>query len=135
MSTEEDVTPFRISVSQGALQQLKSKLEQTIVADDQEYDNLEEAWSHGPPAKDLRRLIKYWKSSFDWRAVEEGLNNRLHMFKTRVNVDNFESLDIHFVHHKSGEARSAIPLLFIHGCKFWSLVMIRCALCSISDPL
>jgi len=41
---------------------------------------------------------------------------RSHKFKTRVTIDGFEEIDMHFVHQKS-EVDEAIPLLFVHGCE------------------
>ncbi|KAI9047425.1 hypothetical protein LZ554_008869 [Drepanopeziza brunnea f. sp. 'monogermtubi'] len=116
MAARNTSHPFKISVSDRSLQQLKQKLELTTIADDQEYINEEEAWSHGPPASDLRRLVEYWKTGFDWRAVEERLNSQLQMFTTTIDVDGFESMNVHFVHHKSEKCSGkSIPLLFIHG--------------------
>ncbi|PQE29718.1 Epoxide hydrolase protein [Rutstroemia sp. NJR-2017a WRK4] len=114
----QDITPFQISVPESSIQHLKQKLELTTISDDQEYTDTEEAWSHGPPAEDLRRLIDYWKEGFDWRAIETNLNNQLNMFKTRIDVERFEDVEVHFVHHKSAnQSENAIPLLFIHGCE------------------
>lgn len=40
--------------------------------------------------------------------------NELPQFMTRVDVKGFPSIDMHFVHQKSG-VEGAIPLLFVHG--------------------
>jgi len=62
---------------------------------------------------DIKRLASYWATTYDWRATEAQLN-RLPHFKTKVQVDGFGDLDIHFLHQKS-EVKGAIPLLFVHG--------------------
>jgi hypothetical protein len=64
---------------------------------------------------DIKRLTEYWKNGFDWRHQEEQLNH-LPQFKTKVTVDGFGEINMHFVHQKS-EHPNAIPLLFVHGCK------------------
>jgi hypothetical protein len=63
----------------------------------------------------MKRLTKYWADGFDWRAQEAALNEKLPQFTTKVNVDWFGELDIHFVHKKSAK-KDSIPLLFCHGC-------------------
>lgn len=63
--------------------------------------------------KDIRRLTEYWRTKFDWREKEIGLNH-LPNFMTRITVDGFDPLDIHFLHQKS-QVKGAIPLLFVHG--------------------
>ena len=40
--------------------------------------------------------------------------NKLPQFMTKVEVDGFGELDIHFLHQKSS-SKNAIPLLFVHG--------------------
>jgi microsomal epoxide hydrolase len=119
--TSESIVPFEISVSDRSLEQLSQKLHLAIISEDQECssDDSEDEWSHGPPAKDLHRLLERWKSDFDWKTVEKKINSRLCMFQTQISVEGFGELDIHFVHHKSDiKSESAIPLLFIHGCRF-----------------
>ena len=65
---------------------------------------------------DIKRLVSHWKNKFDWRKHEAKLNE-LPQFKTKVMVDGFEEVDMHFVHQKS-DTPGAIPLLFVHGCEF-----------------
>ena len=40
--------------------------------------------------------------------------NKLPQFMTKVEVDGFGELEIHFLHQKSSN-KNAIPLLFVHG--------------------
>ncbi|KAF9017545.1 alpha beta-hydrolase [Hymenopellis radicata] len=53
--------------------------------------------SYGVPLAAMRRLVDYWKS-----------------VHRDIQVDGFETLNIHYVHQKS-KAVDAIPLLFLHG--------------------
>jgi hypothetical protein len=61
----------------------------------------------------LKELVEYWRDEYDWRKYETFLNTFSH-FKTPIQIDGFESLDIHFIHHCSSRD-DAIPLLFLHG--------------------
>jgi microsomal epoxide hydrolase len=105
------ITPFNIAVPDTQLQQLHQKLEQASFPDE-----LDEAgWDMGVPLSEMKRLVTTWRENFDWRAQEKKLNDQLNQFTVPVPVDGFGELDIHVVHHRSGNPR-AIPLLFIHGC-------------------
>ena len=104
------IEPYTISVPEEQHERLTKKLEATTFPDD-----LDQAgWDYGAPLADVKRLAAYWRQKFDWRKQEAKLNE-LPNFKTAIQVDGFESLDIHFVHQKSN-VDGAIPLLFSHGC-------------------
>lgn len=118
-------TPYHISVPDEAVEKLKSKLADTIFPDSLEGDDV---WKYGAPLSDVKSLATYWKDGFDWRAAEAKINE-LPNYKAPIAVDGFGSLDIHFVHQPSPVQR-AIPLLFVHGCKFY-----RVMICTISDLL
>jgi len=104
-------TPFTISVSDRQLELLHSKLELTTLPDE-----LEEAdWKYGVPLADIKRLVERWKNGYNWRKHEKDLNDELPMFMRDIDVDDFGTLNIHYVHKKSA-VTSAIPLLYCHGC-------------------
>lgn len=104
------IEPYTISVPEERRERLIKKLEATTFPDE-----LDQAgWDYGAPLADVKRLATYWKENFDWRKQEAKLNE-LPNFKTAIQVDGFESLDIHFVYQKSN-VDGAIPLLFSHGC-------------------
>ena len=105
------IQPYTISVPESKLQNLAKKLEATNFPD--ELDQAD--WDYGAPLADVKRLTAYWKDKYDWRKQEAKIN-QLPNFKTAIQVDGFESLDIHFVYQKS-DVEGAIPLLFCHGCK------------------
>lgn len=63
----------------------------------------------------MKRLAKYWRDGFDWRA-QENLLNELPQFTTKIEIDGFGEFDMHFVHQKGPEG--SVPLLFCHGCEF-----------------
>ena len=106
------IKPFKISVLDADIQLVKQKLSLATFPDQVDFS---EDWAYGAPLSDVKRLAKYWKDDFDWRQQEKKLNQLPH-FTTDISVDNFGSLNIHFLHQKSGKPDS-IPLLFCHGCK------------------
>lgn len=65
-------------------------------------------WGYGSDKEYVKKLVSYWRDSFDWRAAEKKLNELNH-FMTDIN-----GTDIHFIHHKSANP-DATPLLLIHG--------------------
>lgn len=104
------IESYTISVPEEERERLIKKLEATTLPDE-----LDQAgWDYGAPLADVKRLATYWREKFDWRKQEAKLNE-LPNFKTPIQVDGFEPLDIHFVHQKS-DVDGAIPLLFSHGC-------------------
>ena len=59
---------------------------------------------------------QWWGEGYDWRKAEAEIN-KLPQYTRDIDVEGFETLNIHYVHQKS-EVDTAIPLLFLHGCKF-----------------
>ena len=107
------ITPYTISIPQASLDQLQQKLSFATFPDE-----LDEAgWDYGAPLADIKRLTAYWREKYDWRKDEKQLNE-LPQFMTKVEVDGFGELDIHFVHQTS-PVKNAVPLLFVHGCKVY----------------
>lgn len=109
----ESEQPFKIQISDDQLELLQKKLALTVLPDE-----LEDAGrDYGVPLGDIKRLLARWQSGYDWRKYEKELNDELPwQFQRDISVDNFGSLNIHYVHKKS-EVANAIPLLFIHGCE------------------
>lgn len=109
---ESPIKPYQIEVPESKLKSLKAKLDLATFPDDAP---LTDNWTYGAPLGDIKRLVKHWRNDYDWRAHEAKLNELPH-FTTRVPVDGFGELDMHFVHQKS-TSPNAVPLLFCHGCK------------------
>ncbi|KAJ5721846.1 uncharacterized protein N7483_009780 [Penicillium malachiteum] len=105
-------TPYAISVSDTALQELNQRLSWAKFPT-QFKSSEQNSWEFGVPAIELERLVTYWKNQFDWKKAEEELNELPH-YRTEIEVDGFDILDIHFIHHVS-PVKNAIPLLFSHG--------------------
>ncbi|KND87133.1 putative epoxide hydrolase [Tolypocladium ophioglossoides CBS 100239] len=106
----EEIRPFKISVPDSAIAALKDKLAAATFPDEVDFSD---DWNYGAPLREVKRLANYWKDGFDWRAQEVKLNTLPH-YMTKIPVEGFGSLDIHFIHHKSSKLDS-IPLLFCHG--------------------
>lgn len=103
--------PYTINVPQDKIDRLKQKLALTEFPDELEGSG----WSLGCPLSEIKTLTKAWQE-FDWRAAEKKLNG-FPQFHTDVEVGNFGTLDIHFIHQRA-ESHDAIPLLFVHGCRY-----------------
>lgn len=116
--------PFKISVTDDKIAQLKAKLDKVTFPDE-----LEDAgWKYGVPLADIKRLVARWKDGYDWKQQEKSLNDELPQFTRDIDVDGFQTLNIHYVHQKS-EAIDAIPLLFVHGCRHSPLIQRRLTRC------
>ena len=107
--------PFQIAVSDSQLSLLHQKLGLATLPGEIE----DAGWSYGVPLADVERLLKRWKDGYDWRKEEAKLNAELPQFTRDIEVEGFGSLNVHYVHKQSG-VEGAIPLLFIHGCTFFS---------------
>lgn len=67
---------------------------------------------------EIRRLsggVERWETGYDWRSHEKALNDALPMFTRDIDVDEFGTLNLHYVHARSTVA-NAIPLFYSHGC-------------------
>ncbi|TCD61396.1 hypothetical protein EIP91_008517 [Steccherinum ochraceum] len=107
MSHPEQI--FTLSIPDSELAYLRKKLEDVRFPDELN----ESGWDYGTPLTDVRRLVARWKDGYDWRAAEAKINT-LPQFTRDIDVDQFGTLNIHYVHAKS-QAKDAIPLLFAHG--------------------
>ena len=107
-----EIKLFEVSVCEDALKTLKDKLHAATYFEEIEFSD---DWKYGAPQSDIKRLANYWANGFDWRAQEAKINE-LPQFTTKVLIDGFGELEMHFVHKKSDRPRS-IPLLFSHGCE------------------
>jgi pimeloyl-ACP methyl ester carboxylesterase len=99
-----DIQPFKIEVSDAALEDLKTRLAQTRFPEPETPDD----WSQGLPLAYARELRDYWLHNYDWRTREAALN-RFTQFSTE-----FDGLAIHFIHCESPHPQ-AVPLVMTHG--------------------
>jgi microsomal epoxide hydrolase len=97
-------TPFRLTVPDGALADLRERLAKTRFPDEPPL----EPWTTGTSLSYLKELTGYWKDDFDWRAQERQLN-ALRQFKVPIG-----GIDLHFI-HEPGRGPHPLPLLLSHG--------------------
>ena len=91
--------PFKIDISQDALDDLGRRLENTRWP-----AGLGTGWECGIPVEYLRELARYWREDYNWRAAEAKLN-AFPQFITEIDGQN-----IHFLHVRSPQL-DATPLL------------------------
>ncbi|WP_280249475.1 epoxide hydrolase family protein [Nocardia abscessus] len=122
MTTDQDIRPFRIDIPQEKIDDLHRRLAGTPWPDDLPGAK----WDKGMRVSYLRPLAEYWRTEFDWRAVEAKLNELPHF------VTGIDGQQVHFLHVRSPEP-DALPLVLNHG---WpaSFVEFLEVLGPLSDP-
>jgi pimeloyl-ACP methyl ester carboxylesterase len=98
------ISPFRISVADGVLDDLKWRLRHTRWPESELVDD----WSQGVPLNWIQEICRYWAVEYDWRAREARLN-RFPQFVTEI-----DGLGVHFLHVRSPHP-DAMPLILTHG--------------------
>lgn len=106
MATTQDttITPFRIDIPQGNVDDLTSRLRATRMPAPLPGDD----WDTGIPSGYLQELVSAWADEFDWRAVEVRLNE-IPQFTTVIDGQR-----IHFAHIRS-TVPDATPVILTHG--------------------
>jgi pimeloyl-ACP methyl ester carboxylesterase len=98
------MTPFRIDVSDEALDDLRTRLSRTRFTT----RSGQQPWQGGADPDYLRDLAAYWLDGFDWRAREAALNAHPQY------LAEIAGRRMHFLHLRStSEAR--LPLILSHG--------------------
>ena len=97
-------TPFRLTIPEAALEDLRARLAHTRLPDEPPL----EAWSTGTSRTYMEELLAYWRGRFDWRAQEQSLN-RFRQFSVPLG-----GIELHFI-HEPGRGPDPIPLLLSHG--------------------
>jgi epoxide hydrolase len=104
MAHDSKISPYRIDISQSALDDLRDRLGRTRWPD--ELPGV--GWDLGVPLDYLKGLAEYWATTYDWRGQEAALNE-FAQFTTVIDDQN-----VHFLHVRSPEPE-ALPLLITHG--------------------
>ena len=102
--TTQEVTSFKVHVTQAALDDLKKRLANARWPDKEPVTD----WSQGVPLAKARALVEYWRTRYDWRRVESTLNG-LPQFRTQI-----DGLGFHFIHVRS-KHENALPIILTHG--------------------
>jgi pimeloyl-ACP methyl ester carboxylesterase len=100
----EAVTPFRASIPQADLDDLRRRLGRVRWPDRETVSD----WSQGVPLAKAQTLISYWRDHYNWRRFETRLS-AYPQFRTQI-----DGLGVHFIHVKSKNA-DALPLILTHG--------------------
>jgi hypothetical protein len=98
------IRPFRISVDDGVLDDLRSRLRRTCWPEAELVDD----WSRGAPLQWIQDVCRYWADQYDWRSREARLN-RFAQFTTEI-----DGLGIHLLHVRSPHP-DALPLVITRG--------------------
>ena len=101
---DQSIRPFRISVSQDTLTDLKRRLAATRWPEQETVTDR----SQGVQLATMKALVSYWQGSYDWQKVEARLN-ALPQFVTTI-----DGLDIHFIHVRSKHPNT-MPVIITHG--------------------
>ena len=120
---DAEIRPFRVEVSDEALDDLRNRLAGTRWPSEVPGAG----WSRGVPLGYLKELAGYWRDGFDWRKQEAELN-QVPQFTTVI-----DGQTIHFLHVRSPEP-GALPLIVSHGYP-GSVVEFLDLLGPLSDPL
>ena len=96
-------TPYTINISDERLATIKAK----VAAYDWSQLPDTGGWNSGIGIDDLKRLVAYWRDTYDWRKVEGSLNQRPHF------VADIEGERLHFVRVKGDGSKP--PVLLLHG--------------------
>ncbi|KAI1290784.1 Juvenile hormone epoxide hydrolase 1 [Halotydeus destructor] len=103
---DKAIRKFAINVPEEVLDDLKGRLNSTRIIESIQGSNFE----YGFHSDQLKKVIEYWSTKYDWRKQEAILNKLTH-FKTQV-----EGIDVHYIHAKpTGGATKVYPLLMVHG--------------------
>ncbi len=121
--TNDNIKPFKISVSDDILSDLKLRLANTRWPEKETVED----WSQGIPLAYTQEICRYWQEEYDWRT-REALLNRYDQFTTEL-----DGIDIHFIHARSPHDQ-ARPLIMTHG---WpgSIVEFQKVIGPLIDPV
>jgi pimeloyl-ACP methyl ester carboxylesterase len=102
--TSADIKPFRVEVPQAQIDDLNDRLDRTIRANEIPGSGS----TYGVGVDWVQSLVEKWRTEFDWRSVEERLN-QYPQYTTVIDGQN-----IHFIHVRSGQP-DALALILTHG--------------------
>ena len=121
-TSSEAIVPFHINIPEVALTDLRKRILATRWPDMETVNDR----SQGVQQAQIKALVQYWGTSYNWRKVEAKLN-ALPQFKTTI-----DGFGIHFIHVRSRHA-NPLPLIITHG---WpgSVLEVVNAIGPLTDP-
>ena len=102
--THATPVPFSLHVDDRVLDDMRDRLARTRWPDEPPGP----AWSTGSSVAYMQALAEHWRTGFDWREHEAGLN-RFRQFTVPL-----AGIDLHFI-HEPGQGPAPLPLLLSHG--------------------
>jgi pimeloyl-ACP methyl ester carboxylesterase len=102
------VHSYEVRVPESTLEDLRGRLARTrpLPQGDETEDDAQ--WEAGPSPAYLGELVDYWRTRYDWRAREAGIN-RFAQFRASVG-----GVALHFVHER-GKGEAPLPIVLTHG--------------------
>jgi pimeloyl-ACP methyl ester carboxylesterase len=104
VETGTAIRSFHVDIPQEELDDLRRRLAATRWPDKETVADA----SQGAQLAEMKELVRYWATEYDWRRAEAKLN-ALPQFTTEI-----DGLDIHFLHVRSSHD-DALPLIVTHG--------------------
>jgi pimeloyl-ACP methyl ester carboxylesterase len=104
VTTNEEIRPYRIKVSDEDLADLRYRLDRVRWAPEPEGGDT----GYGVPVARVRELVEHWRHHYDWRVWENRFNAHPQYTTT------IDGTDVHFLHVRSPEPH-ALPLVLSHG--------------------
>lgn len=108
------VESYEVKIAQETLDDLRRRLAAARWTDEVSGAD----WGYGTNLSYLKKLVKYWRDEFDWRAQEKSINDFAHF---RAEVDG---LGLHFIHER-GKGANPLPLVLLHGFPSSFLQMLK----------
>src|SRR5580698_6968974 len=98
--SESAIEPYTIEVPESVLNDLHRRLENTRWSQSPDL-----GWDGGMDANYLRQFCDYWREGYNWRNVEQSLNQLAH-YRTEM-----DDIGIHFVYERGKDLRHSRSFL------------------------
>ena len=98
------ITEFKCQILQSVIDDLKFRISQTRWTDEIKGSS----WQYGANLSYIKELADYWVDKFDWRKVENEINQYPNY------IAEIDGVKIHFLHIK-GKGKISVPLIITHG--------------------
>lgn len=110
MSVADEVRPFVLRVPEADLDDLRERLRRTRLPEAETVTRPGGGpdWTQGPPRSYVADLLHYWLQDYDWRRLEDELNDHGQA------LTEIDGLDVHFLHVRSPRP-DARPMIISHG--------------------
>ena len=116
MAATSAIRPFTPHTDPAVVDDLRRRLRTTRWTDAPDGSG----WSMGTDVSYVRDLADYWRTDFDWAAIESTIAGLPHFTAT------IDGLDIHVIHSPASDPDAAFPVLLAHGWPdcFWRFLKV-----------